>query len=60
MLSVEQAEEGLDAQAQRIGLIGHSHVSLFFARAEEAGAAKPKARKPATGRCSASRAAPGC
>jgi predicted phosphodiesterase len=37
VLSVEQAEEVLDAQAQRVGLIGHSHVSLFFARADGAG-----------------------
>jgi diadenosine tetraphosphatase ApaH/serine/threonine PP2A family protein phosphatase len=33
VLSVDQAEAGLDAQAQRIGLIGHSHVALFFVRA---------------------------
>jgi diadenosine tetraphosphatase ApaH/serine/threonine PP2A family protein phosphatase len=32
VLSIEQAEDGLDAQAQRIGLIGHSHVALFFTR----------------------------
>ncbi len=32
VLSLEQAEAGLDAQEQRIGLIGHSHVSLFFCR----------------------------
>jgi predicted phosphodiesterase len=38
VLSVEQAEAGLDAQAQRVGLIGHSHVSLFFTR--------PDASKP--------------
>ncbi len=37
VLSVEGAEEALDSQAQRVGLIGHSHVSLFFARAEDAG-----------------------
>ncbi len=34
VLSVDQAEAGLDAQAQRIGLIGHSHISLFFTRPE--------------------------
>jgi diadenosine tetraphosphatase ApaH/serine/threonine PP2A family protein phosphatase len=33
VLSLEQAEECLDAQAQRVGLIGHSHAALFFARA---------------------------
>jgi diadenosine tetraphosphatase ApaH/serine/threonine PP2A family protein phosphatase len=32
VLSVEQAEAGLDAQAERIGLIGHSHIALFFTR----------------------------
>ncbi|MGV1048619.1 MAG: metallophosphoesterase family protein [Solirubrobacterales bacterium] len=34
VLSIDQAEAGLDAQRQRIGLIGHSHVSLFFTRPE--------------------------
>ncbi len=34
VLSVDQAEAGLDAQPQRVGLIGHSHVSLFFTRPE--------------------------
>ena len=37
VLSIEQAEEGLDLQEQRVGLIGHSHVALFFVRAEGAG-----------------------
>ena len=37
MLSIDQAEAGLDAQAQRIGLIGHSHISLFFTRADGGG-----------------------
>ncbi|HEY4779369.1 MAG TPA: metallophosphoesterase family protein [Solirubrobacterales bacterium] len=32
VLSVEQAEAGLDAQTERIGLIGHSHIALFFTR----------------------------
>jgi diadenosine tetraphosphatase ApaH/serine/threonine PP2A family protein phosphatase len=32
VLSIEQAEAGLDALAERIGLIGHSHVALFFTR----------------------------
>ncbi len=35
VLSLDQAEEGLDAQAERVGLIGHSHVSLFFMRQEQ-------------------------
>lgn len=32
VISVEQAEAGLDAQEQRLCLIGHSHISLFFTR----------------------------
>jgi diadenosine tetraphosphatase ApaH/serine/threonine PP2A family protein phosphatase len=32
VLSAEQADACLDAQSERIGLIGHSHVSLFFVR----------------------------
>jgi diadenosine tetraphosphatase ApaH/serine/threonine PP2A family protein phosphatase len=34
VLSTDQAEAGLDAQEERIGLIGHSHIALFFARPE--------------------------
>ncbi len=34
VLSGEQAQAGMDASAQRIGLIGHSHVALFFNRPE--------------------------
>jgi diadenosine tetraphosphatase ApaH/serine/threonine PP2A family protein phosphatase len=32
VLSTDQAEAGLDAQEERVGLIGHSHVALFFVR----------------------------
>jgi predicted phosphodiesterase len=32
VLSVDQAEAGLDALPQRVGLIGHSHIALFFTR----------------------------
>lgn len=32
VLSLEQAEECMDVQPQRISLIGHSHVALFFVR----------------------------
>jgi diadenosine tetraphosphatase ApaH/serine/threonine PP2A family protein phosphatase len=32
VLSSEQADAGIDAHTQRIGLIGHSHVALFFSR----------------------------
>ena len=35
VLSPEQAEAGFEAQAERIGLIGHSHVALFFMRPSE-------------------------
>jgi diadenosine tetraphosphatase ApaH/serine/threonine PP2A family protein phosphatase len=34
VLSIDQAEAGLDASEQRIGLIGHSHISLYFTRPE--------------------------
>ena len=34
VLSIDQAEAGLDASEQRIALIGHSHISLFFTRPE--------------------------
>jgi diadenosine tetraphosphatase ApaH/serine/threonine PP2A family protein phosphatase len=33
VLSTDQAEAGFEAQGERIGLIGHSHIALFFARA---------------------------
>jgi diadenosine tetraphosphatase ApaH/serine/threonine PP2A family protein phosphatase len=33
VLSVEQASDCLDLQPQRVALIGHSHVALFFSRA---------------------------
>jgi len=32
VLSGEQAEAGMDAHPRRVGLIGHSHVALFFHR----------------------------
>jgi diadenosine tetraphosphatase ApaH/serine/threonine PP2A family protein phosphatase len=35
VLSGEQADACLDAQPERIGLIGHSHVALFFTRPAE-------------------------
>ncbi|MBS1888359.1 MAG: metallophosphoesterase family protein [Actinobacteria bacterium] len=37
VLSIDQAEAGLDAQQQRICLIGHSHVALFFTRPPSSG-----------------------
>jgi diadenosine tetraphosphatase ApaH/serine/threonine PP2A family protein phosphatase len=33
VLSTDQAEAGFDAQQERVGLIGHSHIALFFVRA---------------------------
>jgi diadenosine tetraphosphatase ApaH/serine/threonine PP2A family protein phosphatase len=39
VLSLDQADAGLDAQEQRLGLIGHSHIPLFFTR--------PEGRRPA-------------
>jgi predicted phosphodiesterase len=38
VLSLDQAEAGLDAMEERTGLIGHSHVALFFTR--------PAAKRP--------------
>ena len=32
VISTDQAEAGLDAQEERVGLIGHSHIALFFCR----------------------------
>jgi len=32
VLSIDQAEAGLAAQQARVGLIGHSHIALFFTR----------------------------
>ena len=39
VLSGEQADDGMDCHPERVGLIGHSHVALFFTRprADEAG-----------------------
>ena len=37
VLSIDQAEAGLDAQPERISLVGHSHVSLFFTRPPSTG-----------------------
>jgi len=33
VLSTDQAEAGLDALEERVGLIGHSHIALYFMRA---------------------------
>jgi diadenosine tetraphosphatase ApaH/serine/threonine PP2A family protein phosphatase len=34
VLSTEQADAGMDAMPNRVGLIGHSHVALFFNQPE--------------------------
>jgi diadenosine tetraphosphatase ApaH/serine/threonine PP2A family protein phosphatase len=39
VLSIEQAHACLELQEERIGLIGHSHISLFFARVPDNGRA---------------------
>ena len=49
VLSIEQAEAGLDAQEQRIGLIGHSHISLFFTRADGAKAGEAQGAQAGEG-----------
>ena len=33
VLSTDQAEAGFEAQEERVGLIGHSHIALYFVRA---------------------------
>ena len=33
VLSADQAEAGVEVQEERVGLIGHSHIALFFVRA---------------------------
>jgi diadenosine tetraphosphatase ApaH/serine/threonine PP2A family protein phosphatase len=33
VLSTDQAEAGFEASEERVGLIGHSHIALYFARA---------------------------
>ena len=61
VLSIDEAEAGLDAQSERICLIGHSHVSLFFTRPPSTGRrtyATGRSRPTAT--CSTSPRASGC
>ena len=61
VLSAEQADACLDAQAARIALIGHSHVSLFFVRPtdDERGRRDPRRPGRATTPCSTSPPAAG-
>jgi diadenosine tetraphosphatase ApaH/serine/threonine PP2A family protein phosphatase len=37
VLSVEQATECIEIQSERVGLIGHSHVALYFAQPNSGG-----------------------
>jgi diadenosine tetraphosphatase ApaH/serine/threonine PP2A family protein phosphatase len=36
VISTDHAEAGLEAQEERVGLIGHSHIALFFVRDPDA------------------------
>ena len=60
VLSIEQADACMEVQAERVALIGHSHVALFFPGPDDGGRATPAAPRRATKRCSTSTAATGC
>ena len=49
VLSGEQAEAGMDANPQRIGLIGHSHVALFFSRPDGGDESEPRGAEASDG-----------
>ena len=49
VLSIDQAEAGLDAQEERVALIGHSHISLFFSRPDEARAGETQGAQAGDG-----------
>jgi diadenosine tetraphosphatase ApaH/serine/threonine PP2A family protein phosphatase len=49
VLSSEQADAGIDANPQRIGLIGHSHVALFFTRPEAKSEAETRGAEASDG-----------
>ncbi len=49
VLSGEQADAGMDANGHSIGLIGHSHVALFFSRPAGAGAADTRGAQAGDG-----------
>ena len=46
VLSIEQADACLESQPERLALIGHSHVSLFFTRFPEDGSLRRDPRRP--------------
>lgn len=49
VLSSEQAEAGMAANPQRIGLIGHSHVALFFSRSAGSSATETRGAQAGNG-----------
>jgi diadenosine tetraphosphatase ApaH/serine/threonine PP2A family protein phosphatase len=49
VLSIDQAEAELNALEERIGLIGHSHISLFFTRPEGAAAGEAQGAQAGDG-----------
>jgi diadenosine tetraphosphatase ApaH/serine/threonine PP2A family protein phosphatase len=49
VLSSEQAEAGMEANPRRIGLIGHSHVALFFTRPDGAAGAESRGAQAGDG-----------
>jgi diadenosine tetraphosphatase ApaH/serine/threonine PP2A family protein phosphatase len=49
VLSSDQADAGFDASPQRIALIGHSHVALFFTRPEGDGAGETRGAQASDG-----------
>lgn len=49
VLATDQAEAGMDFQSERIGLIGHSHVSLFFTRPDGAGSGEASGAQASDG-----------
>jgi diadenosine tetraphosphatase ApaH/serine/threonine PP2A family protein phosphatase len=49
VLSGEQAAAGIDANPRRIGLIGHSHVALFFTRPEGMGGRETRGAQASDG-----------
>jgi diadenosine tetraphosphatase ApaH/serine/threonine PP2A family protein phosphatase len=50
VLSAERAEACLDVQEERVALIGHSHVSLFFSRRSGRGQDRIRGEKAGDGR----------
>jgi len=49
VLSGEQADDGMDSHPERIGLIGHSHIALFFTRPQTDEAGEPRGAQAGDG-----------